>query len=654
MCYLCSQLSKNGYEGSAQGRPYWGDDAGKPGDGPDDIPEYLSNLDHSFIPSIVSQEAPTGGLIDALLWGWKWAYPNWSYSFPQDPSEYLHPALGEEDGYPGYGYESVIGFRGFNEQQQAQIAEVIGNIQTFLPVTFLPSEMVTDEDFGDGEFFVDFRFAVAEAISYGYGTNGLGEEYELHGPGGGGSAEAAVPDPFMINWRSMGDTWYIAGNYDEPVPGSFATAAGLMHEFGHVLGLKHGHQSQPVFVMSDSYVDGDGFLFARPDYAGDAPALPYEFDSQEYSIMTYRTFAGSSIDGTDEKGLPSSLTDYPWTFMMLDVATLQYLYGANYAEGSNPGDTTYRFDPETGQMTISDTVDGEEVSAHSLRGKVFLTIWDGGGEDTYDFSNYAEDMHIDLRPGEWITFSTSQLAQLGDGIYAKGNIANALLYEGDPGSLIDNVVAGIGDHTIIGNDAHNHIYANVGNSRIYGSAGNDVIDGGEGQDTVVYWDERHAFEIALPEGSISVSKPNGQDFLVSIERVEFTDGALLFDLEGPYTGFAYRLYEAAFGRTPDEGGLRFWIDLLEHNLQNPLSVGLHFLTSEEFVINNGTDITDGEYLEALYLNALSREADDEGLAYWKGAMKGGLDKVEVLLHFSESPENVIQTEANLSLGVWVA
>jgi hypothetical protein len=652
MCYLCSRLTASGFDG-AGGNSRWGNEQSKPGDRPtaDELPD---DIGFSFIPSIVTQVSLTGNdLLDALIWGWKWAYPNWSYSFPQEPSDYFYPAPGQEDGFPGYGYGSIIGFRGFNDQQQAQIASVINNVENFLPVTFLASEMVTDEDFGEGEFFVDFRFAIADAISYGFGTNGVGEEFTLHGPGGGGSAEASVPDPFIMNWRTMGDTWFITDVYDAPVPGSFSTAAGLMHEFGHVLGLKHGHHPQFLLSMGEAYVDENGLLFAKPDYVGDAPALPYEYDSQEYSIMTYRTYVGSNPFEREERDLPSDLTDYPWTFMMLDVATLQHLYGANFAEGSNPGDTTYRFDPETGQMTIIDSVDGEQVTAPSLRSKVFLTIWDGGGKDTYDFSNYVEDMHIDLRPGQWITFSQSQLAQLGDGIYAKGNIANALLYEDDPRSLIDNVIAGVGDHVIIGNDADNHIYANVGNSRIYASAGNDMIDGGEGQNTVVYWDERKTFEIALSEETISVAKPNGQDLLVEIGRVEFTDGALLFDLQGLYVGFAYRLYEAVFGRTPDEGGLRFWNDLLENDLTSPLSVGLNFIMSEEFVTRYGSNLSDDEYLEALYLNALNRQSDEEGLAYWKGAMQGGLDKVEVLLHFSESAENVAQTEGDLSTGVWV-
>ena len=31
---------------------------------------------------------------------------------------------------------------------------------------------------------------------------------------------------------------------------------------------------------------------------------------------------------------------------------------------------------------------------------IFMTIWDGGGNDTYDFSNYTTNLSVNLQPGE--------------------------------------------------------------------------------------------------------------------------------------------------------------------------------------------------------------------------------------------------------------
>jgi hypothetical protein len=79
-----------------------------------------------------------------------------------------------------------------------------------------------------------------------------------------------------------------------------------------------------------------------------------------------------------------------------DIIALQYLYGANYQY--NSGNTVYRWSPTTGETFINGVGQGA-----TLHAKIFLTIWDGGGIDTYDFSNYGTNAVIDLAPGAWST-----------------------------------------------------------------------------------------------------------------------------------------------------------------------------------------------------------------------------------------------------------
>src|SRR5262249_60817671 len=83
------------------------------------------------------------------------------------------------------------------------------------------------------------------------------------------------------------------------------------------------------------------------------------------------------------------------------------------------------------------------------RSFILLTVWDGGGTDTYDLSNYTADLTIDLNPGQWSTFGQAQLADLGDSggpvHLARGSVANAQLYQGNTASLIENAIGGFGD-----------------------------------------------------------------------------------------------------------------------------------------------------------------------------------------------------------------
>jgi serralysin len=192
--------------------------------------------------------------------------------------------------------------------------------------------------------------------------------------------------------------------------------------------------------------------------------------------MSYRAYVGAPLF----HGYTNENYGFAQTLMMYDIAALQYLYGANYT--SNSGDTVYRWGPTTGQMSINgvNQSDGEG-------NKIFMTLWDGGGVDTYDLSNYMTGVKIDLRPGEWTTTSAAQLAWLtanGSKI-AAGNIANALLYGGSWLSLVENAKGGSGHDTIIGNLTANMLWGNGGNDVLSGGDGHDVLIGGPGADILM-------------------------------------------------------------------------------------------------------------------------------------------------------------------------
>lgn len=367
--------------------------------------------------------------IDALFWGYKWDITHLTVRFPTNVNEYAPSAA---NGFQGY--TNVLGFQPFNATQQNDIFLTLNNLSTFSGLTFS-----IENNYGFG----NLRFSQATSIDSG---NGQG----LHVPGGG-SAEGNPPDPTIIPGYAQGDTWYNVGHYTTPVLGNFERAAGLMHEIGHAIGLKHGHVTQ----------DAHGQTF---------PKLPLDHDSQEYSIMTYNAYPGH---------LPNNAgtTEYPWTYMQNDIAAIQHMYGANYT--ANAGDNVYTFNPTTGEMKI----DGFGFGA-SYHSKVLLTIWDGDGNDTYDFSNYTTNATVDLNPGEWTTFNSAQLADLGnDGIhFARGNIANALLYNNDIRSMIENAITGSGNDTLTGNWLANVLTSNGGNDVLFGNAGDDTLNGGDGLD----------------------------------------------------------------------------------------------------------------------------------------------------------------------------
>ena len=219
-----------------------------------------------------------------------------------------------------------------------------------------------------------------------------------------------------------------------------------MHEIGHTLGLAHSTgQLQPAH------------------------------DGWDYSIMDYRALPGGPIPAEFAAKMPE-------TPMIADIEALQYLYGANFK--TNNTDTVYKWDPHTGQEFINGV--GQETPNVF---EIYMTVWDGGGVDTYDFSNFSSNVTADLRPGHFSApaFLPGQAGNLvpglgvdslGHTVYAAGSIANALLYHGDTRSLIENAIGGSGDDKLTGNQGNNVLTGNGGDDTFFYTGGIDTFFGG--------------------------------------------------------------------------------------------------------------------------------------------------------------------------------
>lgn len=111
-----------------------------------------------------------------------------------------------------------------------------------------------------------------------------------------------------------------------------------------------------------------------------------------------------------------------------------------------------------------------------------------------------------------------------------------------------------------------------------------------------------------------------------------------------YSDAVFRLYQAAFGRVPDEGGFNYWLDLYQTGEFQLRAQAGFFLESDEFRNLYGSDLSDSEFVDTLYRNLLGRAGEPEGTSYWIEKLNDGLARDMLLLAFSESPENVAKTE----------
>lgn len=179
----------------------------------------------------------------------------------------------------------------------------------------------------------------------------------------------------------------------------------------------------------------------------------------------------------------------------------------------------------------------------------------------------------------------------------------------------------------------------TGPNQFSGTSGNDTFRGGPGIDTVRYNCPRSAYTVENSGSAWRVSSSaEGVDELIDVERIEFADSSVLLDINGN-AGKAYRVYQAAFGRAPDNGGMNFWVSLLDNgsSLQN---VAGGFVGSDEFKTLYGSNPSNSDFVSRLYRNVLHRAPDQRGFDYWLGLLNNGqISRAAALIEFSESPEN---------------
>ncbi|MEA3066120.1 MAG: serralysin, partial [Sphingomonadales bacterium] len=181
--------------------------------------------------------------VDATLIGSKWSTLNLTYSFPTSGSNY-NGATFDSNGVSNY--HMVLG-----TQQQAAALAAFAQLSALTGLTFT---QITDTD------SVHANIRISQ------------------------TADQDVPSAygnFASDTKAMaGDIWFGKNNqpyYDLAFKGTWGFAT-MMHEIGHTMGLKHGHQD---YTNSDL----SGFLGTSPRFG--SQSLTPDRDGQAWSLMTY-------------------------------------------------------------------------------------------------------------------------------------------------------------------------------------------------------------------------------------------------------------------------------------------------------------------------------------------------------------------------------
>ncbi len=237
----------------------------------------------------------------------------------------------------------------------------------------------------------------------------------------GNTAPSSSQGDVFLNTLSVSTTNNSMGSY------SFFV---FIHEIGHALGLEHPGDYNAAPGVSITY----------------SANAEYIEDTRQYTVMSY--FSETNT-GANYMGLG------PQTPMLDDIAAIQRLYGANMT--TRTGASTYGFNSNAGAA----------YSITSNAQMAVFTVWDAGGQDTFDFSGYSL--------AETINLNAESFSSVG------GLVNNVAIAQG---TIIEVAIGGSGNDTLIANDFGCTLRGGAGNDTLIGGAGFDRLVGGIGVDTM--------------------------------------------------------------------------------------------------------------------------------------------------------------------------
>ena len=154
--------------------------------------------------------------------------------------------------------------------------------------------------------------------------------------------------------------------------------------------------------------------------------------------------------------------------------------------------------------------------------------------------------------------------------------------------------------------------------RLTGRVGDDHMDGGRGTDTAVFHGQRGAYTIVrVSDDTLHVSGQDGSDVLQNIERLQFEDHSIAFDLSSGQAGDeTVRLVGAAFGASA------------VHDRPDYVGIGLQLFDSKDSLHDvaelaaKAMGVDDSTFIDTVYKNVVGTLPTHEAHDFYESLLQG--------------------------------
>jgi hypothetical protein len=505
----------------------------------------------------------------------------------------------------------------------------------------------------------DGRFVVAYTLNDG-GANKIayrvvaagGSAGAEHVVDGGAAGDAAMPTLATLADGSFAVAWRSGGSVHVQQAAADGSAIGTVHDAG---ALGSAYSPDLVALKAGGYVLAWGEINDGNVYASINGGTPFVASGDGYAASIATAAPLPHVTALAGGGFVVAWDSYmndPHGFSISDIY-FQRFDGAGHALGgltqANVASGGGRYDAAVAALADGGFVvtwQGSDDAGNGIFGRRFGA--DGSALDPHEFAvnqhRAGDQAGADVSALAGGGFVTAWVDTAGDGsVGVEMRVLQGQVADGGAAHLSAVQSAALAAPTPPA------IVGDAGNNALSVSAGILALDGGAGLDTAVYSGARASYTVAHDGSGFSVTDAaGGHATLQNIERVQFGDGMVALDVDGT-AGHAYRLYQAAFDRTPDKVGLGFWIDVLDHGA--PVQdAARDFVGSQEFKDLYGANLSDAQFVDALYQNVLHRPAEGAGFDFWVSSLQI-VSRAEVLVNFSESAENQAQVVGSIQNGI---